>query len=169
MKEKEDSVPKLCSFYTPLKFPVNVTSPLGKAAKRRSGKAETQTFLEVGGGLIALWCSAFAFSAPCPLTADVDSPCQRVNGREANLGTFSNQRQTYYRRSVFTSSGHRGCGIPIFGLLDVPASFLCFPLSDFRALHFTMEYFSFPSRVTSSPPLSLHKGAVGCLTGTDPD
>ena len=57
--------------------------------KRRSGKAETQTFLEVGGGLSALWHSAFAFLAPCPLTADVDSPGQRVNGREASLGTFS--------------------------------------------------------------------------------
>lgn len=34
MKEKEDSVSKLCSFYTPLKFPVHVTSPLGKAAER---------------------------------------------------------------------------------------------------------------------------------------
>ena len=57
--------------------------------KRRSGKAETQTFLEVGGGLSTLWHSAFAFLAPCPLTADVDSPGQRVNGREASLGTFS--------------------------------------------------------------------------------
>ena len=31
MKEKEDSVPKMCSFYTSLKF--HVTSPLGKAAE----------------------------------------------------------------------------------------------------------------------------------------
>lgn len=57
--------------------------------KRRSGKAGTQTFLEVGGGLSALWGSAFAIFGPCPLTADADSPCQRVNGREASLGTFS--------------------------------------------------------------------------------
>lgn len=57
--------------------------------KRRSGKAGTQTFLEVGGGLSALWGSAFAILCPCLLTADVDSPCQGVNSREASLGTFS--------------------------------------------------------------------------------
>ena len=34
MKEKEDSVPKMCSFYTHLKFPVHVNSLLGKAAER---------------------------------------------------------------------------------------------------------------------------------------
>ena len=51
----------------------------GEAAspmKRRAWKAEPQTFLEVGGGLSAVWVSAFAFSGSCSLTAGVDFPQQ---------------------------------------------------------------------------------------------